>query len=250
LEFDWTTFLLEIVNFLILIWLLQRFLYRPVQTAIQRRQAAIEQALSQARDAKAEGEALRQQYENRLVEWEQEREKARSQLSEKINVERTQRLEALHAEVAHEQERSRVLEERRADERRQRVEEEAAMRASLFGARLLARLATPGLEARIVEIVLKDLRGLPAEKREPLRVACREHDARITVTSTYPLGADHRAMLIDALGELADGTVACEFAEDVTLIAGVRVGIGPWVLRANLRDELSFFAETTHGPPE
>ena len=35
---DTTTFVLEIVNFLILLWLLNRFLYRPVQAAIARRQ--------------------------------------------------------------------------------------------------------------------------------------------------------------------------------------------------------------------
>ena len=34
---DWSTLALEAVNFLILVWLLQRFLYRPVLAAIDRR---------------------------------------------------------------------------------------------------------------------------------------------------------------------------------------------------------------------
>jgi hypothetical protein len=143
-----------------------------------------------------------------------------------------------------------VLEKRRAEELRRHIEEEAGGRAALFGARLLGRLATSDLEARIVEVVLEDLRGLSDEKREPLRAACHENGARITITSAYPLRADQRSMLTGALSELADGTVPCEFAEDRTLLAGVRVGIGPWVLRANLRDELTFFAETSHGQPE
>ena len=30
MAFDWTTFGLEIINFLALLWILKRFLYRPV----------------------------------------------------------------------------------------------------------------------------------------------------------------------------------------------------------------------------
>ena len=41
---DLTTFVLEIVNFLVLLWLLSHFLYRPVQAAIARRQQQAEQA--------------------------------------------------------------------------------------------------------------------------------------------------------------------------------------------------------------
>lgn len=247
MELDWTTFLLEIVNFLILIWVLQRFLYRPVQDAIRRRREAIEQTLSQAREAQGEGERLRQQYGNRLAEWEREKEEARAGLSKEIDAERAQKMEALRTEVAQEQERSRVLEERRTEELRRHIEEEAGTRAALFGARLLGRLATSDLEARIVEVFLEDLRGLSDEKREPLKAACREKGVRIAITTAYPLRIDQRSMLTTTLREFADDTVPCEFAEDRTLLAGVCVGIGPWVLRANLRDELSFFAETSHG---
>jgi F-type H+-transporting ATPase subunit b len=249
-EFDWTTFLFEIVNFLILIWILQRFLYRPVQAVIRRRQEAIAHTLSEARDAQAEAERVRQQYENRLATWEREKADARARLAEEIESERTRRMATLQTELAREQERRRVLEARRAEDARRRSEEEAMNRAAVFGARLLTRVVTPDLEARIVEVFLEDLRKLPAETCEPLRAACREDGAHITVTSAYPLGADQRSRLIAALGELADGGVVCEFVEDPALLGGVQVGIGPWVLRANLRDELRFFAETSHESSE
>ena len=45
MEFNWTTFSFEIINFLILVWILQRFLYKPVTNAIARRKAAIESQL-------------------------------------------------------------------------------------------------------------------------------------------------------------------------------------------------------------
>jgi F-type H+-transporting ATPase subunit b len=247
---DWTTFLFEIVNFLILIWILQRFLYRPVQAVIRRRQEAITRTLSEARTSQAEADRAKEQYENRLAAWEREKAEARTRVAEEIESERTRRMATLQAELAREQERNRVLEARRAEDVRRRIEDEALNGAAAFGARLLTRVATPDLEAGLVEVFLDDLRGLPAEKREPLRAACREDGARITVTTAYPLRTDQRSLLTAALGQLGDHGVVCEFAEDRALLAGLRVGVGPWVLRANLCDELRFFAEMSHGSPE
>jgi F-type H+-transporting ATPase subunit b len=247
LEFDWTTFLLEIGNFLILIWVLQRFLYRPVQDAIRRRQEAIDQALSRARDAQVEGERLKDHYEHRLAEWEREKEEAGALLAKEIDVERARKMETLRTELTQEQERSRVLEDRRAEELRRRIEEEAGSRAAQFGARLLGRLASPDLEARIIDVFIEDLCGLSNGKREALKAACRENGARVAVNSAFPVRTEQRSILTTTLCELADATVPCDFAEDRTLLAGLHVLIGPWVLRANLRDELSFFTETSRG---
>ena len=37
MRFDWTTLLLQTVNLLVLVWLLQRFLFRPVMAIIAER---------------------------------------------------------------------------------------------------------------------------------------------------------------------------------------------------------------------
>ena len=49
MELDWTTFALEIINFLALIWILKRFLYRPVLATLGQRRAGIEATLNEAR---------------------------------------------------------------------------------------------------------------------------------------------------------------------------------------------------------
>jgi len=87
---------------------------------------------------------------------------------------------------------------------------------------------------------------LADREMQSLRAASGEDDAKIKVTSGYPLGEGQRASLVQALNRLTGNPVACEFRQDPDLMAGVRVGIGPWVLRANLRDELTFFAEAQH----
>lgn len=66
MQIDWTTFTLEIINFLVLVWILQRFLYRPVLNALDKRAARMRQQAEDAADARTKAEALKQQYETRL----------------------------------------------------------------------------------------------------------------------------------------------------------------------------------------
>ena len=39
MELDWTTFVLEVINFLVLVWILRRYLYRPVLNTLAARKA-------------------------------------------------------------------------------------------------------------------------------------------------------------------------------------------------------------------
>jgi F-type H+-transporting ATPase subunit b len=55
--FDWSTFALQTINFVILVWLLHRFLYKPVLRLVDARRAEIEKQYSEARMAEAEAKA-------------------------------------------------------------------------------------------------------------------------------------------------------------------------------------------------
>ena len=246
MEFDWTTFALEIVNFLVLVWILQRFLYKPVTNAIAERKAAIEKTLADARMVEATAQSLKQQYENRMADWEGEKAKAQAQLTKELEAERVRLKNALHASLEQERERDRALEQRRAMALRHGLEEGALAEGGRFAARLLSRVACAELEEQIRGLLIEDLPHLGDGELQSLRVACQDADAKMRITSRYALGEEQRSSLAQALGRVAAKPVECEFGRDTELIAGLRISIGPWVLRCNLQDELKFFAETHH----
>ena len=66
MELDWTTFLLEVINFLILVWLLKRFLYQPVLEVIGKRRQKIQAELLQAATTQDQASQLKEQYEKRI----------------------------------------------------------------------------------------------------------------------------------------------------------------------------------------
>jgi F-type H+-transporting ATPase subunit b len=246
MELNWSTFALEILNFLVLVWILKRFLYKPVLNVIAQRRALIEQARSESERLKSEAQSLRERYESRLADWEREKEKARTELLDEIGGERVRLQDGLRASLEQEREKARALQERRISDLARQAEETAIALGGQFVARLLSRLVAPDLETRLVGLALEDLRGLPEEQRQAIRDACSKVEETIRVTSAFPLDQARRGALAAGLQQLVGRAVCIEWLEDSTLLAGVRISIGPWVLRANLLDELQFFVESAH----
>jgi len=242
-EIDWTTFVLEIINFLVLVWILKRFLYRPVLRVIEERRARIESELTEAKQAQDEAEKQRSQYENRLAEWQHDRQKAREELERELQQQRSRALEELEKSLGHEREKASVI-----DQRHEREVEEGRQRAALelgarFAARLLKDLSGPELEGRILELVSAQLGQLPEQQKTALRRAMVNGRAGIRVVSAHPLGDEQRAKLQQALKRLLGSAADCAFAEEPALIAGLRLSLGDWSLNANLADELKGFTE-------
>ena len=161
-----------------------------------------------------------------------------------MEAERTRLLTALQSSLEEERNKLRAVEQRRAIEQRQRLEEGARIEGGRFVARLLSRLASAELEERIRRLLLEDLPQLPERELQALRDATQAGGAKIT--SAYPFGEAQRADLTEAIGRLAGRLVACEFGQSPDLLAGLRISMGPWMLRSSLLDELHFFAEAQH----
>ncbi len=242
MELNWTTFVLEIVNFLILVWILKRFLYKPILEAVARRKAAIDKTLSDAKARQDDAKTLELQYQNRLADWESEKEKLRTGLREEIAAQRTKMMASLQESLVQEREKARTLEERRMKELEKRTAEEGAVTGAQFTARLLGRLASAEVEARIVDLVLEDVSLLPAEQVQAMKTAVHDGEHPVKVTSAFPLPATQRDAIAQKLQAVIQDKLAIEFKEDSHLVAGLRISIGPWVLNANLEDELRFFA--------
>jgi F-type H+-transporting ATPase subunit b len=242
-ELDWTTFALEILNFLVLVWILKRLLYKPILKVIAERKAEIQKTLSDADTLRKEAQALREQYENRQVQWNREKETVRNRMVEEVNAEKARLLASLQNSLEQEREKARALEERRRTELTQRAEDAAIAQGGRFAARLLARLASAELEDKLVEVLVEDLRQIPDERRQAIRTACAKTDGPAIVTSAYLLSQSQRTSLLEAIQSFLGQSISCEWREDRDLMAGIRLSLGPWMLGANLQDELRVFSE-------
>jgi F-type H+-transporting ATPase subunit b len=243
LELSWSTFLLEIINFLVLAWILKRFLYRPVLDVIARRRAGIAKTLSDAEARHDEAQVLREQYEQRLTRWEDERRQGRAELQHEIEEERARRMEELQDLLVTERKKAQVIEQRELAEALRRNEATALAHGARFASRLLGYASGPELEARLLELLLDEIGTLSTERLEALRRGIGEPASDVVIATAFPLADVQRARLTEALTTALAMEVSPRYEEDSELLAGLSVSIGSWTLGANLRDELKGFAE-------
>jgi F-type H+-transporting ATPase subunit b len=247
MELSWTTFILEIINFLVLVWILKRFLYKPVLEVIARRKAGIDKQLADAKALHAEAQQLQQKYEDRLAEWAKERQQASQALTEELQAERTRRLEELRSDLDREREKAAVAEERRQADVVHNLEQTALRQGARFATRLLEQAAGPDMHQRLVELLVNELSALPPERIAHLCNNLGQPPASVRVASALALDDASRDRLRQALRPLTPTDSSVQFDEDPELLAGLQVTIGSWVLAANLRDELEGFGELFRG---
>ncbi len=242
MDFDWTTFILEIINFLILIWILKRFLYQPVLDVITKRRAGIEKTLTDAQRIESEANELKCKNEQYLTNWEAEKEAAQAQLSAELAAIRESKLQVLDAKINEEADRRRVLNERSRLDFERLMEEKGVAQGAAFSSKLLSRLASRELEAKLFAVLLEDLKNLRKQDKHAVIEAVAEPELQIKVQSVFTIDNNQRDELSHLLDEVTGRTLPIEFHINPELIAGFQIDIGPWILHANLRDELKFFS--------
>lgn len=246
MDINWTTFFFEIANFLILVWIVWRFLYRPVREILDRRAEAIAAEIAKADATRAEADQVKERYESRLKEWQSEKEAALRKLDEELGREREARLEALGKQIEERTAAARSLEERHLAELRDEAERTGAAHGARLASRLLSLAATPELERRLVDMVVDDLSAPPENGQEGPQAGTGDGPLAVNVVSAFEIDAERCAALERALTGRLGEQLSFRYDRDPEMIAGVRVSVGAFEWGANLRDELQSFADSAN----
>ncbi|MGD9108379.1 MAG: F0F1 ATP synthase subunit delta [Gammaproteobacteria bacterium] len=245
MEINWSTFILEIINFLVLVWILKYFLYTPIKKVISQRKTSIQKELDEANKTQENAKALQNKYENRLLEWEKEKEQSQINFQHEMEKEKTKKLTDLANALKNEREKNAALEKRRIDEIINQKEKESIARATKFSATMLAQVSCPELENKIIDLFLDDLNNLPKEKTQAMKHEIGNQEI-CKINTAYQLLEEKKNTIISAIQKQFGDTLSFEFKLDPKLLGGIYIELGSIVFHANLRDELKYFAEATH----
>ena len=166
---DWFTVAAQVVNFLILVWLLKRFLYKPILHAIDAREQRIALALADADAKKAEAQQERDEFQHKNAVFDQQRAGLLSQATDKAHAERQRLLDEARQD-------SDILRAERQDalkREQQSLNAEIARRTReevfAIARKALTDLAGKSLEASMSEVFARRLRALNDDVKKELR---------------------------------------------------------------------------------
>lgn len=200
MSIDWITVAAQIVNFLVLVWLLKRFLYRPILDGIDAREAAISARMSEAAQIREMSEEAAAEHRAEIARLKAEREGALEEVRAAARAER----DAMLAETRTGLERERVARDAdRAEEARRYssgLHRSGASALVALTRKALGDLAGETLEERIVARAMTRLPEMAADLRE---AAGEVRDAVVTTRSSLP--TDLRAQLEAGLAAALPG---------------------------------------------
>jgi F-type H+-transporting ATPase subunit b len=219
---DWFTVGAQVLNFLVLMWLLKRLLYKPILNAIDVREKRIATEFADATARRSEAERERDDFQNKNKAFDEER-------------------SALLTKAAHEAkaERERLFDEARNEANGLRAKQEAALRNDrmtlgnemarlatdeVFGIvrKTLADLATVSLEQRLGEVFTRRLREMDGKAKEAFAAALKSSEP-VLVKSAFDLPADQRAAIENALNETFSAEVRVRFEAAPDAICGIEL---------------------------
>ncbi|WP_457603761.1 F0F1 ATP synthase subunit B family protein, partial [Legionella pneumophila] len=151
MELSWTTFSLEIINFLILLWILKRFLYAPIQKTMLERKKRVQEQLANAATLHEEAKQLQTTYENRLTDWQQEKATLQNEWHEAMEQWKLEERLRFETQLSQEKERIFSHEMQRASTIIENNAKEAFLLAGKFAEKLLIPFADAHLEEKIIE---------------------------------------------------------------------------------------------------
>jgi F-type H+-transporting ATPase subunit b len=220
---DWFTIAAQTLNFLILVWLMKRFLYKPILHAIDAREQRIARELADADAKKAEAQKESEVFERKNKEFDRQRDTLMSQATEAAKAERQRLLdEALQAaEVLHAKRRDVMKREQQSlnDEITRRTREEVFAIAR----KTLADLAGTSLEERISEVFRRRLRELTGEAKEGFAKILQTSSDPVLVRSAFELPSEQRAAIQHALNETFSAEIYVRFETAPDVISGIEL---------------------------
>ncbi|HNQ92565.1 MAG TPA: F0F1 ATP synthase subunit delta [Alphaproteobacteria bacterium] len=248
MHLDLTTFILELINFAVLVWILNRFLFRPVMAVMDKRRADIRNELEEAKRLRDEADGMCAQYEGRLEDWNKEKDAAYAELSKELSAEREKGMAAVRTTAEEEAQRIAAAEEKKRSDWQRAIEQRALQQGGVFAAKFLERMAGPELDEKMTEIFLSDLGGWTDDRRNDLVSAAKSMGGAVTVTTARQLDDAVKYEFEKTLAQNLGTELAFAYEQDPSVLSGLRISVGPWVIKADIASELAFFTNgTSHG---
>lgn len=238
MRIDVVTVAAQIVNFLILIWLLRRFLYGPVMDAMRRREERIARSLQEARQLKTDAEEEGRTYREQRQELDRQREQLLSDARKAADEERSSRLEELQGEAEERRKQwIRQLETQRGEFLDQLRLHSVEYAVSLARQALLD-LGDARLEEQIARVFVRQLEALEPEEQNKLAQSCKGAGMRMTLRTRFKLEPEDQSLLTKAVHEtILDGAEVL-YEHNPEFVCGLELSAGGQVLQWNVEGYL------------
>ena len=235
---SWFTVVAQIVNFLILVWLLKRFLYQRVIDAMDERQAKIAATLEQAEAKRAEATRAEEEFRTRNEDLEKHRKDLQAKAAADVGEARKSQMQELTRELDVLRGTWRDTVDRERETFVEDLERRVRTEVLDLARKALADLANAELETAMAEAFVKRLQALDKKSKAALADALETPAEPVLVKTVFELPDAARQAVEQAIRKELGTTADVRFEMDGAEIGGIELSGGGQKLAWTVDDYL------------
>lgn len=238
---DWFTVIAQVINFLVLVLLLRRFLYGPIIRAMAEREAKIADRLAEANrikeEAAQEAEAYRQQRQELQDMWDEKLNQARANAEAR----RQELLQKARQEIDETRLKWMKALQQGQDAFVQEVRQRTIRQVQATTRRVLADLAGADLQTQLVHVFIERLQQL--DRAGPVAAALHQAEQEIVIRSAFEISPELRQAILRVAQEQTTNKVEARFETAPHLICGIELTAGGYKIAWSVEDYLDSLEE-------
>jgi F-type H+-transporting ATPase subunit b len=223
--FDWFTVVAQIINFLILVFLLKRFLYKPIIRVMSEREQKITSRLEQAQQKKQEAEQEAKSYRQKISEFDNSRRQMLEKAQEEVEAWREEKFNEARIEAEAVQERWQQAIQQDYEALLNHIRQQTTEQVLAIARRALVDLANTDLEKQIAATFIEHLKLLDGDALVALKEAVKNTKQGIVVTSAFNLPPDLKQNIKSSIDQWIDTGIKIVFERSPDVIGGIELRV-------------------------
>jgi len=238
MQINWFTVIAQIINFLLLVWLLRRFLYKPILDAIDERENKITSQLNEAEEKKAEAKRQQEEFILKNEQFDQQKDERMNGVLTEVKETKHKLLEEARNEANALRTKLETsytqMQENANSEIMQRTQQEVFSIAR----KTLSDLASVSLEEQATLVFISKLKELKGDNKQQLIDAFKTSNKNLLVQSTFNLPEKNQQDIITTLTEIL-GETKTQFTTSPHLINGIELSTNEYKLAWSITEYLN-----------
>lgn len=247
MKINWFTLIAQVINFLILVWLLKRYLYKPILTAVDEREKKIKDQLEDAKSEKENAKKEQDEFNKKNETFEQQKKELMEKTIAETNEERKKLLENARKEA---NELSSKIEEE-SKKSQQNLNQEIALKTEqevfAITKKALIDLASSNIEEQTINVFIKRLKELKEEEKKKFISAFTSTSSIICTSSAFELTNNLKTEIEKSVNDILGLTAQFKFIVVPKLISGIELDANGYKLAWSISEYLNSLEKNIFG---
>jgi F-type H+-transporting ATPase subunit b len=244
MQINWFTVIAQILNFLILVWLMKRYLYKPILNAIDDREKKIADQLADAKTKKDEAQKEQDEFNKKNEVFDQQKKDMMDKATSEAATQGQKLLEdAKNNAKALQDKLEKAAKDQREDLNHQ-MEQKTEQEVFAITKKVLTDLAAVDFEEQSVNIFIKRISGIKEDEKALFIKALHSDSGPILVRSAFDLSEKQQTEIKNAVTKILGTKPSFEFKTSPALLGGIELTTNGYKLAWSIAEYVNSFEKS------